>query len=129
MISNALFIVSLIILASLFDTITQLLLKTAINTLDLNINSFKKVLSFILKLLTIPKIWIGFIFCCLSLVVWLFVLSKADLNFAFSVDSIHYIFIAIASKFILKEKGGIKRWVGTAFIVLGIILLTFSNSN
>ncbi len=127
--NSALFIVSLIILASLFDTINQLFLKTTINSLDLNINGFKKAVGFVLKLLTRPRIWVGFFFCCLSLVVWLFVLSKADLNFAFSVDSMHYIFIAIASKFILKEKVGFKRWVGTAFIVLGIILLTFSNSN
>jgi hypothetical protein len=43
-----------------------------------------------------PRLWVGFIFSIISLCIWLFVLSKADLNFAFSADSMHYIFIALA---------------------------------
>ena len=125
--TNVLFIISLIVLAASFDTINQLLLKNSINSLSSNINSIKKVIVFIGKLLLIPQVWIGFFFCCLSLAVWLFVLSKADLNFAFCADSMHYIFIALASRFILKEKVGLWRWVGTASIIVGIILLTISN--
>ena len=125
---NIFFILFLISLASLFDTINQLLLKTSINSLETNLTSARKIASFILKLITLPRIWLGFIFCCMSLVVWLFILSKADLNFAFSANSMHYIMIALASRLILKEKVGLWRWVGTAFIVIGIILLTYSNA-
>jgi drug/metabolite transporter (DMT)-like permease len=53
-------------------------------------------------------------------------LSRADLSFAFSADSMHYIFIAIASRFILKERVGFKRWVGIIFIVIGIAVISFS---
>lgn len=125
--TNVLFIVSLIVLTSLFDTINQLFLKNAINSLDVNLNSVSKVFSFILRLVCIPQVWIGFIFCTLSLIIWLFVLSKADLNFAFSADSMHYVFIALASRLFLKEKVGAQRWMGTIFIVIGIILVTWSN--
>jgi drug/metabolite transporter (DMT)-like permease len=52
------------------------------------------------------------------------VLSKADLNFAFSADSMHYIFIALASRFVLKEKMGFRRWLGTGLIVVGIVFLS-----
>jgi uncharacterized membrane protein len=38
----------------------------------------------------------------------------------------HYIFIALASKLILKEGVGFKRWIGTILIVVGIILVTIS---
>lgn len=125
---NIYFIVFLIFLTSVFDTVNQLLLKTSINSLELNLNSVKKIIAFILKLLTMPRIWLGFLFCCISLVIWLFVLSKADLNFSFSTDSMHYILIALASRIFLKEKVGLGRWVGTFFIVIGIILLTYSNA-
>ncbi len=124
---NVLFILSLIVITSLFDTINQLFLKTSINSLDLNIRSVKNVLSFIFRLITLPKVWIGFIFSALSLCVWLFVLSKADLNYAFSADSMHYIFIALGSRIFLEEKVGLKRWIGTIFIIVGIILITWSN--
>jgi uncharacterized membrane protein len=79
-----------------------------------------------IKLVRIPRVWIGFLFSVLSLCIWLFVLSKADLNFAFSVDSMHYIFIAFASGLVLKEKVGFRRWAGTIFIIIGIILVTLS---
>ena len=125
---NILIILLLIVIASIFDTINQLLLKSSINKLGWQLNSIKKIFHFIVQLLRMPKVWIGFIFCCLSLFVWLFVLSKADLNFAFSVDSMHYIFIAFASRLFLKEKVGFWRWVGTLSIAIGIILLTLSNS-
>jgi len=124
---NVLFILSLIVITSLFDTINQLFLKTSINSLDLNIRSVKNVLSFIFRLISLPKVWIGFIFSSLSLCVWLFVLSKADLNYAFSADSMHYIFIALGSRIFLGEKVGLKRWIGTIFIIVGIILITWSN--
>jgi uncharacterized membrane protein len=60
----------------------------------------------------------------LSLLIWLYALSKAELNLAFSVDSMHYIFIALASKIFLKEKVGLNRWIGTILIVTGITLVT-----
>lgn len=126
---NIYFIVFLIFLTSVFDTLNQLFLKSAINSLQLNVNSIKKILGFILRLILLPRIWIGFLFCCLSLTVWLFVLSKADLNFAFSADSMHYILIAFACRLFLKEKVGFQRWIGTLLIVIGIILITWSNKS
>lgn len=122
------FIMLLIISTSICDTISQLFLKTSINSLNASITSIKNIFGFIIRLVLIPKVWIGFIFSCLSLFIWLFVLSKADLNFAFSLDSMHYIFIALASSLILKEKVEFKRWVGTILVVLGIILVTLTGS-
>jgi uncharacterized membrane protein len=68
----------------------------------------------------------SFIFSTLSLCIWLVVLSRADLNFAFSVDSMHYIFIALTSRYILKERVGLKRWLGTILIVCGIIIVSLN---
>lgn len=80
-----------------------------------------------LKIIIIPRIWLGGICSVISLIIWLFVLSKADLNFAFSADSIHYVFIALGARIFLKESVGKKRWVGTLLIITGIILITASN--
>jgi uncharacterized membrane protein len=120
------FIMSLIVMTSICDTISQLFLKSSINSLDLHINSIKKIIGLLFKLIMIPRIWIGFLFSTLSLVIWLFVLSKADLNLAFSLDSMHYIFIAFGSMFLLKEKIGVARWLGIISIVAGIMLVSIS---
>jgi uncharacterized membrane protein len=84
------------------------------------------MLIFIYKLIRTPRVWLSLLFGLLSLLIWLLALSKADLNFAFSVDSMHYIFIALASQVLLKEKVRLIRWTGTLFIVLGITLVTLS---
>ena len=121
------FIFFLIVLTSICDTTNQLFLKSAINLLELTSPvTIKKIIRFIVELIKIPRVWISFLFSVLSLSIWLFVLSKVDLNFAFSIDSMHYIFIAFASRHILKEKVGFKRWFGTIFIMIGIILVSLS---
>jgi uncharacterized membrane protein len=125
---DALFlIIFLIFLTSLCDTANQLLLKSAINQFKVTSPvTLKKIFLFILALIRMRRVWGSFFFSSLSLCIWLIVLSKADLNFAFSVDSMHYILIALASHSLLKEQVGPKRWLGTSLIVCGIILVSLS---
>jgi uncharacterized membrane protein len=122
-----LFILSLIVFISLCDTFRELFLKSGVNALNqFNPGNIKEVILFILKLIRTPQVRISLLFGFLSLFIWLFILSKVDLNYAFSLDSMHYVFIALASQFILKEKVRLIRWVGTLLIVLGITLVTLS---
>jgi drug/metabolite transporter (DMT)-like permease len=121
------FTLFLISLTSACDTINQIFLKSAINSLDVSLSSnIVKIFRFIVNLLKIPAVWVSFLFSILSLCIWLFVLSATDLHFAFSADSMHYIFIAFASRIFLKEKVTSWRWFGTALIVSGIVLISFS---
>jgi drug/metabolite transporter (DMT)-like permease len=119
-------IILLIVATSICDTISQSFLKNVINSLSFKIRGIKKLFQFIWQLITTLRVWVGFLFSILSLFIWLFVLSKADLNFAFSIDSMHYIFIALSSMLILKEKVGKKRWLGTLLIVVGIVLVSLT---
>ncbi|MDP2923600.1 MAG: EamA family transporter [Candidatus Omnitrophota bacterium] len=124
---NMFLILLLITITNVFDTLRELYLKTAINSLGgTSVNTVKTVIVFITKLLRIPGVWISFICAVSSLFFYLFVLSKVDLNFAFSLDSMHYIFVAFVSHFVLKEKVGSTRWIGTISIIIGIILVTLS---
>jgi drug/metabolite transporter (DMT)-like permease len=108
-----LFILGLIVFTSLCDTFRELFLKSGVNALDqLNPGNLKGVIFFILKLIKTPWLWFSLLFGFLSLFIWLFILSKVDLNFAFSLDSMHYLFIALVSQFLLKEKVRGTRWVG-----------------
>lgn len=125
--AELLVVLSLIALTSLCDTINQLFLKSAIDSLSFSPTfNIIKILQFIFRLLIKPRLWLGFIFSVISLCIWLLVLSKADLNFAFSADSMHYIFIALASWLILKEKFSSLRWLGTGLIIVGIVLVSLS---
>lgn len=120
---NVLFVIFLIFVTDIFDTVSQLALKSSINSLDLHINTVKKVINLVIQLIKIPRVWIGFIFSALSLLMWLFVLTKSDLNFAFAMDSMRYILIALASVLVLREKISITRWIGIFAVICGIILV------
>ncbi len=120
---NILYIIVLIALTDICDTASQLILKSTINSLEWHIDSLKKVLRLIFRLLKIWQIWVGFLFTGISFLIWLFVLSKADLNLAFSLDSMRYIMIALASVIFLKERVGVIRWMGIICVVMGICLV------
>lgn len=124
---GVLFTLFLIALTSTCDTINQLFLKSAVNSLDAPSGNIVKVLKFVLRLICIPRVWLSFIFSLISLCIWLFVLSRADLSFAFSADSMHYIFIALASRLVLKEKVCLRRWLGIIFIVIGITIISLTH--
>jgi drug/metabolite transporter (DMT)-like permease len=124
---NILIILGLIIISNVFDTARELFLKSAINTLGVESpRDIRSLIRFISKLLRKHRIYLSFVCSIFSLLFYLLVLSKADLNLAFSLDSIHYIFIAVSAKLILKEKVGASRWFGTLFVIIGIVLVTLS---
>jgi len=119
-------IIGLIVITDLFDTVGQLILKANINRIDAQVRTLKEAIQFLFRLARIPQLWASLILSLSSLLVWLFVLSKADLNVAYSIDSMRYIFIALASSVFLKEKIGVMRTSGILAIVFGIILVTLS---
>ena len=51
-----LFIVSLIVCTDIFDTVSQLSMKLAINHLDAQVNSWKKAIVFLFSLLRMPRL-------------------------------------------------------------------------
>jgi len=55
------FIIGLIALTDFCDTISQLILKSSINSLDWHINSLSKAFRLIWKLLKTWRIWFGFL--------------------------------------------------------------------
>jgi drug/metabolite transporter (DMT)-like permease len=59
----------------------------------------------------------------LSAVVWLLVLSRASLSFAYPFASLTYVLILLADRFVLHEEIPFLRWVGVAAIVTGIVLV------
>jgi len=56
-------------------------------------------------------------------IVWLLVLSRASLSFAYPFASLTYLLIVLADRFLLHEAVPPLRWLGVAFIMAGIIMV------
>jgi drug/metabolite transporter (DMT)-like permease len=57
-------------------------------------------------------------------VVFTLALTKLPLSIAFPAGSMAFVFVALLSLLLLKEKVGKRRWFGIAMILCGVALVT-----
>ncbi len=70
------------------------------------------------------SVWLGLMVFALSAAVWIVVLSRASLSFAYPFASITYALILLFERFVLNESVPSLRWAGVAFIITGIVLVS-----
>lgn len=69
---------------------------------------------------------VGFCLYGLSMLLWLFALSRVELSYAFPFVSLSYVGIILAARLRLGEQLYGSRILGAAIIVLGVLLVSFS---
>lgn len=69
-------------------------------------------------------VWAGLLIFVASAAVWLLVLSKVSLSFAYPFVSFTYVVILLYDAFVRHEAVSGLRWAGVAFIVAGILLVS-----
>lgn len=70
-----------------------------------------------------PHVLVGVIFAAGFFFLYLTALSWADLSYAMPITSLSFLFAAIFARVFLGEQVSWYRWVGTALIVAGIMLV------
>jgi uncharacterized membrane protein len=70
-----------------------------------------------------PLVWLGLVLFGLSALVWLVVLSKVSLSFAYPFASLTYVLIILFDRLILKQQVPAARWIGVALIISGILVV------
>ena len=124
--SNYLGVLLLITLICLAETGAQLCFKTAVERLDLPASNLRQMLMLSWRMLFYFRVWVGMWLGLAILAMWIAVLGMSDLNFAFSLSSIHYLFIALGAKFFLKEQVSAGRWWATLLIAVGIAIVSLT---
>ncbi|MDD1656059.1 MAG: hypothetical protein LUO87_01610 [Methanomicrobiales archaeon] len=102
----------------------ELLFKTgAVQLPSLDFSSVPSALGGFLALLSNPLILVGF--CCYGVgaVLWIVVLTRLDLSYAYPMYALMYAFIPLAAHFVLKEQIPAARWIGIAMIVTGVLIV------
>jgi drug/metabolite transporter (DMT)-like permease len=78
------------------------------------------------SILLTPSILIGFILFGISSLLWLSVISKNQLSYAYPMVGLGYVIILILSRVFLNEAINSWRIIGVACIVGGVILISKS---
>ena len=73
-----------------------------------------------------PAVVLGFVIYGLSAIVWIYVLSRADLSFAFPFLALAYAGVTAAATVVLKEPFAPKQWIGLVLVMIGVTLVAAS---
>lgn len=87
------------------------------------------LLSYYFELLKNPYSYLGALCYGLSFLIWMRLLKIFELSYLRPLVGLGYIFTALLSMFILKEKITPLRWTGIALIVTGVYLVGISVKN
>ena len=123
---NLTMLIALILLSVTFAAVAQLTLKHGMNGVNdqLAPARFGVDARSLRVLIATPAIYAGLFLFGISAVVWLVVLSRASLSFAYPFAALTYVLILLFDLFILDETVPPLRWAGVALIVAGIFLVS-----
>jgi drug/metabolite transporter (DMT)-like permease len=119
-------LIMMILLSVALAAVAQLALKTGMN----NVNAELTPVTFSLNgrslrvLVAEPFVWAGLVLFGISALVWLVVLSRASLSFAYPFAALTYVTILLFDHFVLDEQVPALRWAGVGCIALGIFLVS-----
>jgi drug/metabolite transporter (DMT)-like permease len=119
-------LIAMILVSVTLAAVAQLTLKHAMNEVNADLAPHRFALNSmsLRAALTTPAVYLGLGLFGLSAVVWLAVLSRASLSFAYPFAALTYVLIVLFDLFVLNETVPPLRWVGVAFIVFGIFLVS-----
>ena len=69
-----------------------------------------------------PHTMIGLLLYFISALLWITVLSRTQLSYAYPLVGLNYVLVVLVSAWILGEQVSAHRWVGVLLIVIGFLL-------
>ena len=102
------------------NALAQFLLKKSVWGRNLTFDSFKEYWDILFN----PWFLGGMLSYGISVVIWIFVLSKNPVSFSYPFLSIGYIIVTILGYWFFDEKITLQHLIGLLLIIIGIILIS-----
>jgi drug/metabolite transporter (DMT)-like permease len=105
----------------------QLLLKAGMQRVGMvGAQRARSPLALMRDVATTPQVVAGLCLYGASAVLWVYVLSRADLSFAYPFLSLAYALVTAAATVIFKERFTARQWLGLGFVVAGVMLVAMT---
>ncbi|KKK95390.1 hypothetical protein LCGC14_2673290 [marine sediment metagenome] len=75
------------------------------------------------RILLNPFVIAGLLVFFFSMLIWLYVLSRMELSFAYPFVALNYVLILFGSYFLLKETITLPKMIGVVVIIIGVYLV------
>ena len=116
--------IPLILTGVLLNAAAQIVLKQGMRSIGTFAFTLENLIPIGLRVALNPFVLLGIGFYGISVVVWLMVLSRVDVSYAYPMLSIGYIVAALAGKILFGEPVDFIRWAGIVTICIGVWLIT-----
>ena len=115
----------LIIVSMLLGVVGQLFLKIGMNQVgSIGTINWAKPLELFGPIFSQPLVWLGLGFYGTSSLVWLIVLSRFDLSYAYPTLASMYVILPVLSRLFLDESIPPLRWLGMVIVLAGVVLVS-----
>jgi multidrug transporter EmrE-like cation transporter len=119
--------IALILIAAFFGVCGQLSLKMGMMQVGaLDGEALAEPLRVVARVLTSPLVLGGLLLYVAGAAVWLLVLSRSALSFAYPILAIGYAITPLLAWLLLGESTNAVRWIGIAAICLGVFVVSRS---
>jgi drug/metabolite transporter (DMT)-like permease len=117
----------LILVAVVIGVIGQVSLKVGMNQVGaIDAGSLSRPMETLKRVFSTPLVWLGLGCYGVSALLWLVVLSRLDLSYAYLMLASMYVLIPLVSWLFLGERIPPMRWVGMGVVVLGVVIVAKS---
>ena len=119
--------VVLVLIAVVISVLGQLSLKVAMNQVGaIDAESLARPMETLTRVFSTPLVWLGLSCYGVSALLWLVVLSRLDLSYAYLMLASMYVLIPLVSRLFLGERIPPMRWLGMGVVVLGVVIVARS---
>jgi drug/metabolite transporter (DMT)-like permease len=116
---------ALILLSVALAAVAQLTLKYGMARVGfIGGNDLRSPLGTLLKIFREPIVWGGLALFGTSAIFWMVALSRTSLSFAYPFAALTYVLILLFDWLVLREPVVALRWLGVAFIIAGLVLVS-----
>jgi drug/metabolite transporter (DMT)-like permease len=117
----------LILAAVIIAASGQLSLKAGMNQVGaIDAASLARPLETFGRVFSTPLVWFGLACYGVGAILWLIVLSRLDLSYAYLLLAAMYVLIPLVSWLVLGERIPPLRWLGMGVVVLGVVIVARS---
>jgi multidrug transporter EmrE-like cation transporter len=124
-------VIGLILASVALAAVAQLTLKSGMNQVThdgAQPLDFTAPVATFRRILVAPLVWAGLLTFVVSAAVWLLVLSRESLSFAYPFASLTYVMILVFDRLVLHQSISPARYVGVALVIVGLVLISQTHS-
>lgn len=117
--------IGLILIAALLGVGGQLSMKLAMNSIgQMGVSGLSEPIQMLLRIAFSPLVWGGLVLYGVGAAVWMVVLSRTALSFAYPIFAVTYALTPILAWLLLGESVNPGRWLGILVICAGVVLVS-----